>query len=277
VLGMIRYRANSPKPSMNQLMGALFQFMTSNYYQTVYKILLHHDRLPEQDLSKEKKFLKKAVNKILQSMRTLFALPATFNAEDLFKLIAMPELDGKGFSNKQTSSPAIQLLGDLLANEGRTHSSLLLRIHRQTPYIRRQRPAGTHSDYTYVAPCSGYSRRFVTGDPCNQEIVESDQWYDLKDTVFIHLMNKYGRDAIAGPSGSTRQWMNFVFELLGVEPTRKNLKLLLLCIISDFIPHFHTLPEILMVFSVEAANYIEISNPFTIDQDPREWVRAFVK
>jgi len=70
--------------------------------------------------------------------------------------------------------------------------------------------------------------------------------------------------------------MNMVFGLFGnfIKPTPVNQKMLLLCIISDFVPVYHSLTEVLMIYSREYQNnpYDSTFNVYTIDENPVKWL-----
>jgi hypothetical protein len=84
-------------------------------------------------------------------------------------------------------------------------------------------------------------------------------------------MKDYGRYNETGPSGTTQIYLTFVFDFLGVKKNRKNLELLLLCLIVDFVPIYHSLTEILIVFSQDIKKKFGYTL-YTIDQNPVEWL-----
>jgi len=103
-------------------------------------------------------------------------------------------------------------------------------------------------------------------------LVNGDTWYNPAPEAFYSVAaKKHGRVVKAGPSGSTFMWMNFVFNLLHFERTLSSHKMLLACIIADFVPYFHSLNEVLFVFSREC----EYAKPYTIDQSPSQWLLDF--
>ena len=63
-------------------------------------------------------------------------------------------------------------------------------------------------------------------------------------------MKKYKRPYIAGPSGSTMLLYNLLFNVIGLRKDSHTPAKMLGFIIGDYIPHFHTLTEILLSFSI---------------------------
>lgn len=121
---------------------------------------------------------------------------------------------------------------------------------------------------------------FYTTSPSQSQstvmMVEGDEWYAVTANGFFrHLMDSESRIWKAGPSGSTFMWMNMVFSLLGIPHDEHNYKLLLLCIIADFVPMYHSLPEVLLVYSMEnpyTNGSLGTPNLYTLDQNPIQWL-----
>jgi len=111
-------------------------------------------------------------------------------------------------------------------------------------------------------------------------MVDGDEWYTVNANGFFqYIMKKNGRVSKAGPSGSTFMWMNMLFGLMGKETSDTNLKQLLLCIVSDFVPVYHSLTEVLLVFSRELNSYNgpdRKTKLYNIDQNPVEWLAQYI-
>lgn len=72
---------------------------------------------------------------------------------------------------------------------------------------------------------------------------------------YAKIMDKSRQPYLAGPSGSTAILYITLFDFYGFPETKEN-KILLLCvIIADYIPLWHTLPEILLSSNVELNKY----------------------
>ena len=76
------------------------------------------------------------------------------------------------------------------------------------------------------------------------------------------MLKSFNRKYFAGPSGSAVLAYIFVFTFLNFEKTQLNERLLLSCIIGDYIPYYHSLTEILMTYS------FEINIEYNISIDP---------
>lgn len=110
----------------------------------------------------------------------------------------------------------------------------------------------------------------ITNNP-KAEVITANTWYNINGTFFQNIMNYYGRESIAGPSGSVIILYDFVFRILNIKETRKNKLLVLCCSIADYIPYYHSLTEILISFSNE------IKLGYTIDKDPVNFTVKILK
>lgn len=115
----------------------------------------------------------------------------------------------------------------------------------------------------------GNCHKDITNNP-KAQIITANTWYNINGTFFQNIMNYYGRDSIAGPSGSVIILYDFVFRLLDLKETRKNKLLILCCSIADYIPYYHSLTEILISFSNE------IKLGYTIDKDPVNFTKKIL-
>ena len=109
-------------------------------------------------------------------------------------------------------------------------------------------------------------------------MTQSTMWFLIKkNSLQAKLFEKYGRtyeeNIIGGYSGSTFMWINFFKNLLGFELDDSIKKQLLLAIVSDFVPIYHSLPEILVVWCQE----MEIEEGrYTLDLSPSLWLAKYV-
>jgi hypothetical protein len=106
-------------------------------------------------------------------------------------------------------------------------------------------------------------------------ITKSSSFYQIDKNMFYHkILSYYKRPIQAGPSESAISSFLLVFLFVDLEKTKKNMLKLLLCIIADYVPHFHSLTEILMVYS------FEIGLKYKIDKDPvktvKEWMNKYL-
>jgi hypothetical protein len=143
-------------------------------------------------------------------------------------------------------------------------------------YGKRERKnivrAGMNYDTVYVREALGYSRPMKKSDVriktikksnCSfkqfpkgttRKIATGDSYFKVvKNGIFENLMKQNRRKIISGFSGSCIMIYQIVFDILKLYPkTMENKIKLLLCIIADFVPTYHSLPEILMPYSREA-------------------------
>lgn len=106
--------------------------------------------------------------------------------------------------------------------------------------------------------------------------IKGSVWYPVpQSSLQRRLFELFGQKVTAGYSGSTFMLINFCVNLLTIE-LKENIilkKILLLCLISDFVPIYHSLPEILIVFTQELFTNDDI---YTIDQNPLEYLFMFL-
>jgi len=92
---------------------------------------------------------------------------------------------------------------------------------------------------------------------------------------YAKIMDKSNEPYLSGPSGSTAILYINLFEFYSLPSTIHN-KILLLCvIIADYIPLWHTLPEILLSANIEL-HPSNIPN-YYLDMDPVDYVNDIIK
>lgn len=126
-------------------------------------------------------------------------------------------------------------------------------LNNQT-YIRKRTAkllTGTYKHTTVAPKCP----RFFKTDE-SVLMIDGNEWYTVTEGGFFdRYMKMYGRTSKAGPSGSTFLWINMCFEMIRLEPSAGNVMALLLAILSDFVPYYHSFSEVLLIFSIEMLNY----------------------
>lgn len=226
--------------------------------------------------------LKALVTEAVESLKKLFDLPNTFGSNELITLLdenditeTHDSLYGTGMKFVKGGDNSIVL--DLLVYNPKKNRYSLVRRHLQNrSYIRRNRATDDYERSINVPSCP----KFININRETQEIsdfklVEGSQWYELKeDSVFTKLMRRYKRTSRTGPSGSTLLWLNMAFNILALDKEKKsNYDLMLLCIIADFVPVYHSLTEVIMIFAKECPF---VTNPYTLDQNPVKWLAEYL-
>ena len=106
--------------------------------------------------------------------------------------------------------------------------------------------------------------------------IKGNVWYPVpQSSLQRRLFELFGQKVMAGYSGSTFMVINFCVNLLSIN-LKENIilqKLLLLSLIADFVPMYHSLPEVLIVFTQELFNSDTI---YTIDQNPIKYLYTFL-
>jgi len=110
----------------------------------------------------------------------------------------------------------------------------------------------------------------------NYGIYDSSSIYEIKgSSPYAIIMNKYNEPYLGGPSGSTAVLYISLFTFYEYPETLKNKILLLGVLIADYIPLWHTLPEILIIA------YPEIKSKgvpvYNLSKDPIKYSRDVLK
>ena len=108
-------------------------------------------------------------------------------------------------------------------------------------------------------------------------MVSATNWYLVsKSSLQANIFDKYNRRYISGYSGSTFIWINVLKNLLGIELTKDISKYLLLAIVCDFVPFYHSLPEILVVYTQEYNSLPNGLPRYTLDKSPSKYLAQYV-
>lgn len=150
--------------------------------------------------------------------------------------------------------------------------------------------ASLNYDKVYVREALGYSRDLKKDDfkfinikdnvdlknefNCNYIIDGSSYFKIVKNGVFENIMKKYKKETISGFSGSCVMIYQCIFNLYKIfNKSMKNKLLVLLMIIVDFYPFYHSISEILVTYTREA-NF----NPvYTLDMDEIIYIKNMCK
>ena len=81
-------------------------------------------------------------------------------------------------------------------------------------------------------------------------IKKGNSYYCINNNnLYSQILNKYKKEYLAGPSGSVVLFYNFLFKIFNYDNNERNKALFLGWCISDYVPYFHSLTEVLMSFS----------------------------
>jgi hypothetical protein len=208
-----------------QIMGALYKFT----YDTKFITFIVRADSELQQL-------------ILEKFRLYFAAPSSFTFEDLEQLIK--ESKGEWFIPwliTYTTSQKQNLVRHNL-NYDADYVREWVRGGQGIQYVNACANELLKSD---VSLCSTYK---------NVEMIKGNSHYKpVQDGIFENLMKKYGREVIAGPSGSSIMTYQLVFNILKILSSEKDKIMLLLCLVGDYYPIHHSIPEILILYPEEAS------------------------
>jgi hypothetical protein len=223
-----------------QIMGALYKFT----YDTKFITLIVRADVTLQQL-------------ILEKFRVYFAAPSSFTFEDLEDLIEKSK--GEWF------------IPWLITYTTSSKQNLVRHnLNYDSDYVREW-VRGGHG-LQYVNACSNdllKSDVSLCSTYDNVEMLKGNSYYKpVKDGIFENLMKKYGKEVIAGPSGSSIMTFQLVFNILKILTSEKDKIMLLLCLVGDYYPIHHSIPEILMLYPEEAS-----LPKYDLSMDPVEYIQ----
>jgi hypothetical protein len=201
-----------------------------------------------------------SINHVTKTITSIFGLPENFNKRKLLKMIGYPSSD----------NPLLIILLDMMVYNFHGKSiSIVRRNLNNLPYIRlrHDKQQIEYKQSSNLPFCPTFHKKHRD----DLKIVHGNSWYYVPNgSIMRKMMKLYGRRVKAGISGSTLMWMNLCFHVLGIEESRENYELLLLCIISDFVPKYHSLAEIILVYSKESK--FALKHTYFIDEIPIKWL-----
>ena len=196
-----------------------------------------------------------ARNELINRIKVMFCLPDDYSDWDEIKTFI------SGDQNKW-------LYLEAFANGTNCPQSLYRRNLVNSRCIRGEKNYG----------CTNYKVADITNchvslkNKDTSKIVTGNTWYNIDETSFFaKLLSKYNRNYMSGPSGSAVLLYQFIFQFLDYDINETNTRLLLACLICDYIPYYHSLTEILMTYS------FEINIKYNLSQDPVEFVKKIIK
>ena len=210
----------------------------------------------------------KQLIKTTQSFRSYISLPKKFSEFDLIQHIENVKdysIDSSLVLQEKTKT---NVLFDMLRNDKHDNPNAIARRNISDREYIKHPSKGTTSKFKYAKE-EPSCPKFTSVK--NSLLVEGREWYESSNSLFGDIMNEFGRHHFAGPSGSSQIYLTILFDLVGVKKTRENVELLLLCIISDFVPLYHSLTEVIMVFSQDVKKKFGYKI-YTIDMNPVEWL-----
>lgn len=209
------------------LMGAFYKFQDNNEFA---KLCIDYDT------ALQKKFM--------ITMQDYFSLPPTMSYSTLTSII-------------DTSEGYWFYLFVLTYMSSTKKNFVRHNILNVSEYIR-----------TRVVPTKGTRRRYVSRSlqrtltckrrqlntyPATKVIRGNSYQKPTKNGIWTNLMKYYKKEAIAGPSGSSINTYQIVFQIAKVLPETKTNKInLLLCILADYYSYYHSFSEVLQEYVSEA-------------------------
>ena len=218
-------------------------------------------------LARDKKYLIYTIeknntlrNNFMRGFRKLFRLPNTdYSFPKILEIL------------KSVNPNNSFILLDLIGHQN-CPISLFRRQMSQAPYLRSRRIPNVIKS----KPASSYRDCHinVANNDIDKEIVLATSYYDTGNTIFSKLFEKYKRNIVAGPSGTAPIFYIVIFHSLDIKTTLENKILLLCCIVADFVPFFHSLPEILVTYMYELP---DLSFKYDLSMEPVEYTKKITK
>jgi hypothetical protein len=268
---------------LSEFMGATYGILTHSGWFYIYFDAVLTGNLGEKYpiLSS----LKPKIIKVIEVLKQAFGLQ-NMDGKDILKLLQTHEqlsVDSNGIINPSKNGMSSVFL-DMIVRYPEESSKISIARNGivNKDYIRKRISKGVKETYKYTRPLPECPK-YATPGVKSLMMVDGNEWYTMtKDSFFQLTMAHLGRVAKAGPSGSTFMWMNMCYGVLGLQPSKGNLLALLLAIISDFVPAYHSLAEVLAIFSIELLNYKSVlnnyseANLYSYDQNPVQWLETLI-
>lgn len=154
-------------------------------------------------------------------------------------------------------------------------SSLYTKNMAYSPFIReelnkkRPNPKNLRSlnDCNKSAIDDKNHRQYSVYNGKNEYKIDNDLPYAL-------IMKRFNSPYLSGPSGSTFKVFYSLFDVFKYPKTTENMVKTLLFVISDFVPLYHTLPEILLISTSFFGKSVE---KYKLGDDPHKYVIKLIK
>ncbi len=143
-------------------------------------------------------------------------------------------------------------------------------------FIKKSVPKDKKNKSSILKKIKECNKSSITDENYNEySIYDARNFYEIdKKMPFAKIMNKSGQLYLGGPSGSTSILYISLFDFYSFPATKEN-KIMLLCIIiADYIPLWHTLPEILLSSNIELNAYFP---NYEITDNPVDYVDSIIK
>ena len=270
---------------LSEFMGATYGILTHSGWFYIYfdaVLTMPEDKLQNYPILSS---LKPKITKVIEVLKQAFGLQ-NMEGKDILKLLQTHEklsVDSNKIINPPKNGMRSVFL-DMIVRYPEESSKISIARNGivNKDYIRKRMSKGVKEEYKYTRPLP-VCPRYATPGVKSLMMVDGNEWYTMTTDSFFQLtMAHLGRVAKAGPSGSTFMWMNMCYGVLGLQPSKGNLLALLLAIISDFVPAYHSLAEVLAIFSIELLNYKSVledygeANLYSYDQNPVQWLETFI-
>lgn len=247
--------------SLNQIMGAIYGVSTDRVIIGKILIASMFKEFRTAFDSTNRNVHAQSIKDIVDLLKSIFGIPIEFSKESIIKILGYPSSDNQ----------LITLLLDMMVYKFHgKNMSIVRRNLNNLPYIRvrSDKQQTTYSQYSNIPFCPTFHKKKMQNE---LKLVHGNSWYYVpNESIMRKLMKLFGRKVKAGISGSTLMWINLCFHVIGIEETRENYETLLLCIISDFVPKYHSLAEILLVYSKE--NSFSDAHPYMINEPSIRWL-----
>ena len=221
-----------------QIMGALYKFQVNNEF-----VLLCIER--DRDLTV----------KFIDTVRRFFKVPESFSFQDCKDIITAS--DGKWF-----------YLWILTFLENDTINLFHRNVGTDEDYIRKWNFSPTEYNFELKEKREGCLNKQFDNYKEFDMIIGNTFLTPRLNGFWSNIMNKYKKQIIAGPSGSSALLYQILFKICKVlDPSVENKSKTLLCIIADYYKYFHSISEVLQIYPSVA----ELPT-YTLDMDEVDYI-----
>jgi hypothetical protein len=230
--------------SFSQIMGACYKFQINN--TLVGKCLEKNTKLK---------------NTMLAYFKKNFKVPNSFTFDDLKKLIKKSKGHWFYLWTLTFLAPKDNLFNRHL-NEDEDYIRKWVMVLDNVSQVETKKIK--KSDPTYAQYKNTDVKNVILGNTYMKPTNNSIWW---------NLMKKYKKQIIAGPSSSSGLCYQFIFDISNIlEKTTKNKFLLLCLILCDYYPYFHSVSEILQIYTSDAD-----LNKYDMEMDDVDYLMYYIK
>jgi hypothetical protein len=256
---------------------------TEHELKMIFKYIDDNDRDKLYDYLNDKILKVNAIHRILSVKYTFYFINKNPKLQKRFlqhlKTLFLfdTKIEWNDFEIYKDDSSFNKFLFQILIYGGNNMSSIYLKNLGYSPFIRKNIQKKTRDNLQNISKCNK-SIVSVKQDYRKYSIYNAKSIYEITTQLpYAMIMNKFNQPILSGPSGSTALIYIFLFQFMHLPNTRKNKIMLLGLLIGDFVPLWHTIPEILLNANVELTKNEKTISSYHLQENAINYVSKLLK